>query len=241
MTYRMPAQNAAPTIEPIPGSIVKALAAIQATVDAVRKSQKNQHGGYMYASVDDIYAAISRKMGEVGLTVLSLEDECGVERIERDGKTVQWLRAVYSFVLATEEATWTDPRFRRTIFVQVTGAQTFQAAQSYCEKQFLRSLFKLPTGDMDLDSMPQGDTLEDQMDLLQPRKRKSSSGAKKDGTDHLFNEIMRHLQGAANAEDLQFIRGQYATEWAEMPARWHALLEDEYATKLESFGVHADG
>jgi hypothetical protein len=40
--------------------------------------------------------------------------------------------------------------------LQITGPQSFQAAQSYNEKAFLRSLFKIPTGDMDLDALPEG-------------------------------------------------------------------------------------
>ena len=51
-------------ITQIPGSIVKAVCAVQTTVDAVKKSQENKHGGYKFASTDDIYAATSQKMGK---------------------------------------------------------------------------------------------------------------------------------------------------------------------------------
>ncbi len=49
---------------PIPASIVAAMCKVQATVEAVKKSQRNQHGQYMFASTDDIYAALARKLGE---------------------------------------------------------------------------------------------------------------------------------------------------------------------------------
>lgn len=222
-------------VQPIHGSIVKAICEIMKTVESVKKSQKNAHGGYMFASTDDIYAACTRKMGEVGLLPLTLEDSCEIVRVEKDGKTSQWARITFSFVLATEEATWSDANARRTLFIQVTGAQTFQAAQSYVEKEWLRSLFKIPTGDMDLDSLPQGDTEETQIALNQTPQRKSSSAAKKDGTDKTFNEIRRDVAGALNADHLRHVKETWADEWARAPARWVVILDEEFEDKMGSF------
>lgn len=229
------------SIETIPGSIVKAVCAVQTTMEAVRKSQRNQHGGYNFASTDDIYAALTRRMGEVGLALVSLEDDCEIVRVEKDGKTSQWARLVYSFVLATEDATWSHRNLRRSLYIQVTGPQTFQAAQSYAEKSVMRSLFKIPTGDMDLDSVSQGETEEDQTLLANKNgKRKSSSGAKKDGTDQVFNEIRGKLQNAPTREILQQIRTLYAEEWDAMPTRWHELLEHEYEDRMSAFPIAAE-
>lgn len=223
-------------IDQIPASIVQAICAVQASLGAVSKSNRNQHGGYQFASTDDIYAALTRKMGEVGLTIISLEDLCEVKRVEKDGKISQWAQLEFSFVLATAEATWTDKRARRTLYIQITGPQTFQAAQSYAEKAFLRSLFKIPTGDMDLDSMPQGDTEEDQIVLSQQRRPKSSSRAKKDGDDRVFNEIRNSIRTAQSRDLLMQIRTLYNDEWTSMPSRWHELLEHEYEDRLSDFG-----
>lgn len=227
-------------LTPMPASIVKAISAIKATVEAVKKSQKNQHGGYMFASTDDIYAAVARKMGEVGYHVHAFEEQCEIVRVEKEGKTVQWLHAVYSFIHATETDTWSHPKDRRTLYIQVTGPQTFQAAQSYTEKSYLRSLFKLPTGDMDLDAMPQAETEEAQEALVgNGKKRKSSSGAKKDGTDKVFNEIQRDIESATNADHLRHVREVYADTWSEMPTKWEELLEHAYEDKMLSFGGNA--
>ncbi len=137
---------------------------------------------------------------------------------------------VFSFLLATQDATWTDKRSKRTLFIQVTGPQTFQAAQSYAEKAYLRALFKIPTGDMDLDSVAQGDTEEDQSALNGKAKRKSSYGAKKDGaTVDTFNEIRGHIKAAyGDAARLREVRTLYADEWQTMPAKWVQILDDEY-------------
>ncbi len=230
----------------IPPSIVKAICTIKATMEAVKKTTKNLHGGYMFSSTDDIYAALSRKMGEVGLACLSLEDhEPEIQRVETSGtdkqgnpvtKIQQWGKFTFSFVLATEDATWSDPRSRRTLFLQITGPQTFQAAQSFAEKAYLRSMFKIPSGDMDLDSMAQADSEEDQAALnANGRKRKSSYGAKKDGvTTELFNTIKQQMEQAANVDLLQQIKIIYTEEIAELPRAWSELIDHTYEDRMSA-------
>ena len=216
-------------MEAIDGTIVKAICKVQASLDAVKKSQKNLHGNYMFASTDDIYAEVMRRMADAGLVVMSLEEEAEIQRVEKEGKVSQWAKMVFSFVLATEAATWRDKGSKRTLFIQVTGPQTFQAAQSYAEKAYLRALFKIPTGDMDLDSIAQGDTEEDQLALNGKAKRKSSYGAKKDCTTEVFNEIRGHIKAAyGDAKRLQEVRQLYAEEWASMPSKWVQILDEEY-------------
>ena len=232
-------------VAPVPASIVKAICTIMATMEAVKKTTRNQHGGYMFSSTDDIYAALSRKMGELGLACFSLEDhEPEIQRVETTGtdkqgnpiaKIQQWGKFTFSFVLATEDATWSDPRSRRTLFLQITGPQTFQAAQSFAEKAYLRSLFKIPSGDMDLDGLAQAETEEDQVALNAgpAKKRKSSSASKKDGTDKVFNDILAQIENAPNTEVLQQVNVLYATELGEMPERWSLLLSQHYEDKMD--------
>jgi hypothetical protein len=223
--------------QPIPGSIVKAIARIMAGLEAVKKSQRNTHGGYSYASTDDIYAELTRKMGEAGLVLLCLEEEAPkIERIEKDGKTSQWGRFVFSFILATEDATWSDPRSRRSIFIQITGPQTHMAAQSYCTKSWLRSTFGVPTGDMDLDGLPQAEAEEDQITLngAGKAKRKSSAGAKKDGTTEVFNELKHKIETCPDAELLMSLREVSMETWDTLPARWSALLDETYEDRMEA-------
>jgi hypothetical protein len=223
------------SIEKMPKSIVHAICKIKASVDAVKKSQKNQHGGWMFSSTDDVYAAIARKMGEVGLACIALERECEVVRIEKEGKTVQWLHASYQFVLATEEDTWTDDACKRSVYTQITGPQSFQGAQSYCEKSFLRSLYKLPSGDMDLDSMAQAETEEGQASINgNGGKRKSSHAAKKDGTTQVFEDIRAKIKDAPNAEVLSQIPDLYADELSQMPTQWSVIISNEYEDRMEA-------
>lgn len=225
-------------VEKIPKSIVKAICEIKKSLEAVSKTQKNSHGGYMFASTDDIYAALTRKMGQVGLIVMPLEDKCEIVRIEKKGKdgepqTVQWAHLEYSFVLATDEDTWSDPRAKRTLYIQVTGPQTFQAATSFAEKAYLRSLFKIPSGDMDLDSMPQAETEEGQAALNgNGGKRKSSAAAKRDGTDKLFNEIKQKIETAESLDMLEQLPDLYADEIATLPRHWNELIQHTYEDRV---------
>lgn len=222
----------------IPASIVVAICKVKATVDAVKKSQRNQHGGYMFASADDIYAAVARKMGEVELLCLPLETDLEIEKREVDDKSggkkmTAWLKVSYQFVLATPDATWTHAKARRTLILQYTGPQSHQAAASYAEKAFLRGLFKLPTGDMDLDGMPQAVTLEAQEALSgNGRPRKSSAQAKRDGGAERFNAIRKAIADAKSAEELEEVPERYSDEWAEMPPRWEELISDEYNLRM---------
>lgn len=68
-------------------------------------------------------------------------------------------------------------------------------------------------------------------------KRKSSSGAKKDGTDKTFNALRAEIADALNAEHLQHIRNTYSDDWDQMPARWVEILNDEYDDKMQSFAA----
>lgn len=229
----------------IPASIVMAICQVQTTLEAVKKSNRNHHGGYNYASTDDIYAALTRKMGEVGLVCLTMEEkETEIVRVEnKEGKTMQWGKFLFSFVLATKDATWTDARNRRSLFIQVTGPQTFQAANSYAEKSYLKSLFKIPTGDMDLDSMPQADNEEDQAALnsIGKVKRKSSSGAKKDGeTVGHFNRLLAEIGAAEGAADCGSIWSSNAGIIATLPRAWYEEVSQTYYYKMKDFGIEVD-
>lgn len=226
----------------VPGSIVKAILKVQGAIASVAKDGKNPHGGYAFASTDAIYAMLTHKLAEAGLAIICLEDHVPeIVRVEKDGKTAQWGKFSFSFVLATEQDTWQDSRSRRSLFIQITGPQAFMAAQSFAEKTYFRSLFKMPTGDnFDLDGMPQGDTEEDQMALAgNGRKRKSSAEGKRDGSVKLFNEIRAKVMECKTGDMLQQIRTLYAEEWNTLPRAWAETLSEDYEAKLSEFGLQA--
>jgi hypothetical protein len=228
-------------IQQMPKSIVRAINSVQANVEAIAKSQFNKMGGYKFASADDIYAAITRKMGQVGLVIMPLELEPPkIERVEKEGKTSQWGRFRFGFMLACEDETWFDERSSRTLFIQLLGPQTFNAAESYAQKQFLRGLFKLPTGDMDLDSMPQDDTEEGQAKLIRMGPRKSSAEGKRDGSVKVFNELRAGIQSATEATSLIQYRKDKHETWTALPRQWSETLDEDYIAKMSTLGIDVD-
>lgn len=238
-------------VTPIPSSIVRAACAVQSSVDAIAKTQFNKHGNYKFASTDDIYAALTRKLGEVGLMVYPLElspvarTANKVDVMDRDGnktgeKTVTLLTFHFGYVLATETDTWFDPRSSRSITVLHTGPQTYNAAESFCQKSYLRAWFKLPTGDMDLDSMPQADNEDDQVALnaVGRGKRKSSAEGKRDGSVKVFNTIRGEIANALNREHLQAVYLAHCDDdgaWSGMPPAWASTLQEDFEVKLSGF------
>lgn len=223
-------------------SIVRAIAEVQASVASVKRDGRNSHGGYDFASTDAIYAALSVKMGQTGLTILTLEDEPEIKTVhtlvkenrkvltDKDGNPItepkQWAKFRFQFVLATDEGTWTDERCSRSLFIQVMGAQTFMAAQSYCEKTFLRSLFKLPTGDLDLDALPTEET---------PRKA-SSNGAKK---DQIWEKFTGELDSATDLATVIEIEQRYTSKMpnANWKEQMYESLERKRTVLLSEFNA----
>jgi len=238
-------------IAPIPASIVRAACAVQSSVAAIAKTQFNKHGNYKFASTDDIYAAVTRKFGEVGLMIYPIEltpverQSSKVDVMDRDGnktgeKTVTLLKFHFGYVLATETDTWFDPRSSRSITVLHTGPQTYNSAESFCQKSFLRAWLKLPTGDMDLDSMPQADNEDDQIALnaVGRGKRKSSAEGKRDGSVKVFNTIRGEIANAVNREHLQAVYLAHCDDdgaWSGMPPAWASTLQEDFEVKLSGF------
>ena len=88
---------------------------------------------------------------------------------------------------------------------------------------------------MDLDSMPQADTEEEMNGILAPRKKKSSSAAKKDGTDVVFNELRGAVSGADGPADLQMIKKENWSVWESLPRAWRELIDAEFDDKMAEF------
>lgn len=211
-------------VQDIHPSIVMAIANVQANMKSVAKDGRNGHGGYDFSSTDAIYASLSVKMGQAELTMITLEDEPEMKIVETTDKQgnirkQQWCKFGFQFILATPEGTWTDDRCKRSLFIQILGAQTFMAAQSYAEKSFLRSLFKIPTGDLDLDALPQDEAAT---------PRISSAKAKRDGVWEKFQNELETVEEMAGVVELET---RYTSK---MPAKWKTPMYDALESKRQS-------
>jgi hypothetical protein len=67
-------------------------------------------------------------------------------------------------------------------------------------------------------------------------KRKSSSAAKKDGTNEVFNEIRAHIAHAGNLETLQHLCDAYAQELADLPYRWAFEISVDFDQRWRDLG-----
>ena len=134
--------------------IAKAILAVKKQVKQLGVDERNEHGRYNYVSVDKFYDVIGKLMAEAGLALLI--DETATE--VKEGKSGNpWLFAQYDLSFMHETGAVSEP-LRRSLALPINGPQTYGAAQSYIEKQFLRQIFKVPTGEKDADNTAQNDT-----------------------------------------------------------------------------------
>lgn len=148
--------NHSPTMPP---EIAKSIVSVMAQIGTLGKDGNNTHASYKYVSVDKFFDSIGRIMAKEGLFVLVNEVSTNVDRIESVDKRGEvkigtWLTANYELFLCHSSGSVCGP-IKRVIRVQATGPQAYGSAASYVEKYFLRSLFKIPTGDHDVDGDPQ--------------------------------------------------------------------------------------
>lgn len=136
-----------------------AIAKVTAGVKRLAKGERNSHGGYNFAGIDDFLEMTGKLCGDAGLNVLMDEDEFEIipEFFTTKSGKVAGLRMRFAIWLRCQGEK--DGPYRRSIIVPANmGSQAFGAAQSYVEKQFLRATFQIPTGDKneDLDAHDTG-------------------------------------------------------------------------------------
>lgn len=151
----------------MPTVIATAISEIMGKVKSLPKGERNEHGHYNFASIDDFLAALGPMCAEAGLIVL--QDEESLETMERGGKG--WLRITYAFTLAHKSGAIYERPMRRTVIQAITGPQTTGGTQSYALKMFMRSLFQVPTGDRDdADYLPK-DHMDTRPARQEPKER----------------------------------------------------------------------
>lgn len=77
-------------------------------------------------------------------------------------------------------------------------------------------------------------------DIDDAPKRKSSSGAKRDGTAETYNTIIKEIRACPDCDVLAELRDKYAQELATLPTRWGILASQEYEGKWIELGGRID-
>lgn len=113
-------------------------------IPSLEKGNKNEYGKYDYVSIDDYYkevASIALKNG-LGWIVREVSSEIKEKSI----------LYVYEFDLYSDTGAFSPVVSRLSVVHPIQGAQTSGSALSYAEKLFMRTLFKVRTGELDADS-----------------------------------------------------------------------------------------
>lgn len=124
------------------------LAKAKLEVHAVPKNAKNPHGGYAYASVDDVYHAVRVIMARHGLDIhvdfaqVRTEVKPGAQ-----GKDVLWLVVDALLWISCPEGA--EVPVKRHLRLPYTGPQATESAVSYLAKSFIRQRLQLETGEYD--------------------------------------------------------------------------------------------
>jgi hypothetical protein len=140
----------------MPADLAKAIVKVMGEVKKLGKDTRNDHGKYNYVSVDQFFDQIGKLMSDAGMFVVVNETECETAirtTVDQWGKekSSAWLTSHYDIFLYHESGAEYGP-IKRTIQVSASGPQSYGSAISFVEKYFLRSLFKIPTGEQDADA-----------------------------------------------------------------------------------------
>ena len=138
------------TAPSMPAKVATAIAKVMEEVPKLAKDEKNEHGKYNFASVDDFLQAVRPLCAKHGLIIVQDEEAFEVKATAGGDKPTQWLLMRFRFTIAhLSGETWAHRPARSIMVNAAMGAQAFGAAQSYALKQFLRSLFQIATGEKD--------------------------------------------------------------------------------------------
>jgi hypothetical protein len=122
-----------------------------AALGTLAKERTGKGVNYSFASIDDFLSFVRVHCFEAGIFIEQDEIESRmVDVAKADGKMVAMWWAQYAFTVRHVGGTAIGP-MRRSVMVQAFGAQSCGAAMAYALKQFMRSLFLIPTGEADPD------------------------------------------------------------------------------------------
>jgi hypothetical protein len=229
----------------MPAEVARAIAEVMGQIKSLPKGATNSHAGYNFASIDNFLSVVGPLCAAAGLIVL--QDEDTVDLIDRAGKA--WLRITYSFQLAHSSGAIWERTMRRTDFQRIDGPQTTGGTQSYALKQFLRSLFQIPTGDRDdADFTPKEDmpaqTRQPVQDAPRPKAAPASASEAKANPDAsgeaaqdkdriILGGIVADLRRARTAhgrDEILMERGQRVSEILarrpDLQVRWLTALDE---------------
>lgn len=168
-----------PPVAKLPPEVATAIVTVARGVKAVAKNGTNEHGKYMFASVDDFYDAVGPLMAEAGLftwadmTRAETFDSAPVTDKYGNVKITSWLNIEFDISLVHASGAMSTP-VKREVTVVASGPQSYASAESFITKYFIRNLFKIPTGDYDADN-----DAKSELPTVPPKQQPAKEPAKK--------------------------------------------------------------
>lgn len=201
--------------------IAEAITAVMADIKRLEKGDKNQHGGYKFASIDDFLDLTRPLCAKHGLAVFQDEVDCEIVETKTSKGPQQALMMRFAFTLECGEET-RGPHHRSIMVPASMGSQAFGSAQSYALKQYLRSTFQIATGDTD--DIDHHNTGELGKPAVQPKPRERMNGPfpTKTALDGAAKAFYRDLNSCGDqdmltalltAPDTQALKEQLVEYW----------------------------
>lgn len=129
--------------------INEALAKVLRDIHRLKKADKNDHGKYVYVSVDDVKDHVRPLLSEAGLHISVSEKSFELIGVENKSGVTTCARITYAITLRHISGEELPPDII-TIVLPYTGAQTAGAARSYAVKEWMKSTLLVSTGEKDV-------------------------------------------------------------------------------------------
>lgn len=178
-------------------AFLKAWLTTIAELPALKKIEENKHGGYNYVSIDDYYEHCAKAAAKNGIGwVISERESKFIPDLGKHGA----ICFRYDVVIWFGDVVWPNAA-SFSVWHPPQGAQTAGAAASYADKLFMRTFFKVQTGEGDADKSdpnafqkshnePQGST-----DNFPPEFPKTPMESKQPPNSHSPQEIEACVEG----------------------------------------------
>jgi hypothetical protein len=206
----------------MPPEIAVAILDVMGKVKTLEKEAQTTGGSrFKYTSVDQFFELLGPLMASAGIFTLLHEVNATIDQRTTSGdnggtRTSTWMTTDYEIWIYHKSGVAYGPVTRK-IQVIASGPQSYGMGPSYVEKYFLRSLFKIPTGDEDADNHPK--TGLPATDRREPPPRQEP-------------ERDRSKEKEAAEANVRAYIGSCKTEWlsiksqADMGAWWRSHIED---------------
>lgn len=144
---------------PMPPEIAAAIVKVMSKVERIEKdAEASGSRRFRYASVDQFYELLGPLMADAGILTLAHEGDIVVaERVTTDDRGGErrssWLNVVFYIWIYHATGVSYGP-IKREIQIIASGPQSYGMGPSFVVKYFLRDLFKVPTGEEEVDNHP---------------------------------------------------------------------------------------